>query len=737
MKIYPVIMCGGSGTRLWPLSVPERPKQFIPLVAERSSFQSTVQRLAAIKDAVTPLVIAGLAHADWIRLNLAAIGATADILLEPEPRDSAAAVAVAAAWVAARDPDGVIAIVAADHHVPDAEAFARAVETAALAAAEGWIVTLGVRPDAPATAYGYIAAAEPIAGPVLAVSRFVEKPDLERAKAYVDSGYLWNSGNFIARASTLLAAFDAFAPTVGDGARRGVETASATPVGAVLGAAFLDAPKISFDYAVMEKADRVAVLPVSFAWSDLGAWDAIWTASARDGLGNAVQGEGRLIEVTDSLVRLSGTSGPSITILGLSNIAVVGDDRNLLIAGLASSQGVKQAAQLAAPAPIPPEERLARHADVYERWLRTAALPLWSSLGGDPDGGYYDLIDQDGRPVAAAMRRARVQARQSFVYAEALNMGLPGAWRSASEHGLAYMRGRFRRADGLFRTSVDSAGAPLDEDAYLYDQAFVLLALAAQAKNTAAPEPLRLEAEALLTAIEQAMAHPAGGFREAGRQPFQANAHMHLLEAALAWIEAGGGSRWQALAEQIVELALGRFIDPDRGFLREFFDAAWAPAPGDDGRQVEPGHQFEWAWLMVRWARVSGATETLITARTLFRAGLRGVDGLRGVAMDELNEIDHVRSARARLWPQTEYLKAALTLAAEEHPSDGGGEYLVHAARAAGALWRYLETPVTGLWRDKMLEDAGFVDEPAPASSLYHIIGAVAALRTYATAAHR
>lgn len=732
MKIYPVIMCGGSGTRLWPLSLPERPKQFIPLIAERSSFQYTIQRLAAIRDAAPPLVIAGLAHADWIRLNLAAIGAKADILLEPEPRDSAAAVAAAAAWVAARDPDGVAAIVAADHHVPDFEAFARAIETAAGAAADGWIVTLGVRPDSPAIAYGYIAPAEAIAaGPVSAVSRFVEKPDLERAKTYVESGYLWNSGNFIARASILQTAFAAFAPAVGDAARLGVETAEATPAGAVLGAAFLQAPKISFDYAVMEKADRVAVLPVGFAWSDLGAWDAIWAASPRDAQGNAIQGEGRLIDVSNSLLRRTGAHGPAITVLGLSNIAVVGDDQNLLIANLAASQGVKLAAQMAAPVLPPPRGRLSRHSERYDRWLRTAALPLWWSVGADGDGGYHDLIDQDGRPLAAT-KRARVQARQSFVYAQALKMELPGVWRSAAEHGLAYMRSHFRRPDGLYRTSLDAAGAPLDEDAYLYDQAFFLMALATLAGIEAAPAPLLAEAESLLTAIEQAMTHPAGGFREAGAHPFQANCHMHLLEAALAWVEVGGGDRWRTLAGRIVDLALRRFIDPDHGFLREFFDAAWAPEAGEGGRLVEPGHQFEWAWLMARWARLSATPEPLAAARRLFQAGTRGIDIRRGVAIDELHEIEQIRSARARLWPQTEYLKAALILAVDDDASGDGG-YLAHAARAADGLWRYLETPVAGLWWDKMLEDSSFIDEPAPASSLYHIIGAVCALKVHKT----
>jgi mannose-1-phosphate guanylyltransferase/mannose-6-phosphate isomerase len=728
MTIYPVIMCGGSGTRLWPASRPNRPKQFIPLIGDHSTFQRTVLRLGEIQGARRPLVISGAVHLDWVRRNLDALGLDADVLLEPEPRDSAAAVAVAAAWVAARDPDAVVAIVAADHHIPDAAAFARAVETAATAAAEGWIVTLGVRPDAAAIAYGYIAAGAPILGDVLSVTRFIEKPDLERARSFVEAGYLWNSGNFIASARTLVEAFARHAPAVGDAARLAVERAKAVPGAGLLDESFLSAPKISFDYAVMEKTDRTAVLPVAFSWSDLGAWDAIRLASPQDAQGNAVSGDVALIDVKDSLVRLPA-HGLAVTLLGLSNVAVVADETHLLIANLAFSQGVKTAAEQARGAEIAPIERLKAHAQRYDQWLRTAALPLWWSVGADhANGGYFDLLGQAGRPVDAP-RRARVQARQSFVYAEALRMGAPGGWRPAAEHGLAYLKSRFKRPDGRFRTLVDAQGAPLDDDAYLYDQAFFLMASATLATVVDDPAPLRAECEALLGCIEQTMAHPEGGFKEAGEHPFQSNAHMHLLEAALAWIAAGDDGRWRALGERLVDLALGKFIDADGGFLREFFDSSWRPAPGADGRLAEPGHQFEWAWLIARWSRLTGSAPALAAAKRLFEVGVLGVDTRRSVAVDALDQLDRVRSARARLWPQTEYLKAALMLAECDQTGGVAIDYLAHASRAADGLWRYLDVPVRGLWRDKMLEDGEFVDEAAPASSLYHIVAAIAALR--------
>jgi mannose/cellobiose epimerase-like protein (N-acyl-D-glucosamine 2-epimerase family) len=207
---------------------------------------------------------------------------------------------------------------------------------------------------------------------------------------------------------------------------------------------------------------------------------------------------------------------------------------------------------------------------------------------------------------------------------------------------------------------------------------------------------------------------------------------MHLLEAALAWAEAGGGTRWEALADEIVALCLSRFIDPDDGFLREHFTTDWEPALGERGRLVEPGHQFEWAWLLARWARRRNEPGAELAARRLFAAGARGIDPVRGVAIDALNEDMTIRTSRARLWPQTERLKAALLL--HEGRSDADDSYLAHALAAAESLWRYLEMPTRGLWRDKLTPTNRFIDEPSPASSFYHIIGAVAALRQFGAA---
>jgi mannose/cellobiose epimerase-like protein (N-acyl-D-glucosamine 2-epimerase family) len=285
--------------------------------------------------------------------------------------------------------------------------------------------------------------------------------------------------------------------------------------------------------------------------------------------------------------------------------------------------------------------------------------------------------------------------------------------------GLDRLRAAYLRPDGQMRTLLAADGSPLDETATFYDQAFLIFALACVADATHAPQ-LEVEAAAVRDLLLE-RADSQGGLTEHGGHPYQSNAHMHLLEAALAWEETGGDQAWAALADRIVTLARARFIDPDTGCLREFFQQDWTPASGDDGRLVEPGHQFEWAWLMARYGRKRADPAVLADAWRLYEAGLKGVDLKRGIAIDAMNIDGGVRSPRARLWPQTEWLKASLILASL---SDDGRRALCleQAARAQRALWRYL-TP-QGLWHDKMLEGGKFIDEPAPASSFYHIMAA-------------
>ena len=715
MALYPVIMCGGAGTRLWPASRPSRPKQFIPLAGNRSLFQETVARVAPlVGDEGRLIIVGGLKHREWIVDQLAEMEVEAQVLLEPEARDSAAAMAAAAAWAARHDPKAIIAFVASDHHIPDHDAFRAAVTTAAEAAAEGRIVTLGVTPSEPSQAYGYI---KPSGRGLSAVEAFVEKPDRAQAQAYIDADYLWNSGNFIVSAAALIDELSAHAPAVIEAAKSALPDARAGAV-QTLGSAFAGSPKISIDYAVMEKTARASVLEVDFAWSDLGAWDSI-AASGEGDTGQHIfeDAEGCLVRAPDGIL---------VAALGVKNLAIVVEEDAVLVCDLAQAQGVKKVVdRIKTTSPrhldfvTPPPEDLAEGAARFADWMRLKALPVWSTLGQSSDGAFVEVLSLDGRALALP-RRARVQARQIFVYANAGINGWQGPWRCIVERGLDRLYADYLRPDGLCRTMLAPDGAPLDETPYLYDQAFVLFALSA-AKSAGIDDPT-LEARAVKLRDALLANGPAtGGLIEAGDQPYQSNAHMHLLEACLGWEAAGGDAGWTALADRVVDLAMTKFIDRDGGFLREFFGSDWAPAAGEDGRLVEPGHQFEWAWLLARVGRARGRADVTEAARRLYAAGRRGVSERPMIAVDALNDDGSVRSRRARLWPQTEWLKASLILA--EDATDGERQRLMDdAATALRALWLYL-TP-DGLWRDKHLPQGGFLDEPAPASSFYHIAAA-------------
>ena len=374
------------------------------------------------------------------------------------------------------------------------------------------------------------------------------------------------------------------------------------------------------------------------------------------------------------------------------------------------------------------DEDLAALSGRFDDWLLNTALPLWWENGADhAHGGFFDTLNLDGSP-AGTERRARVQGRQSWVYAVAGEMGWTGPWRKAAVQGLDFLNAHHLRPDGQFSTKTAPDGAVLDATAFLYDQTFILLALAQLQKVLPGAADWSGKASALLRAEELARRHPQGGFIESGDQPFQSNPHMHLFEAALAWCEVGGDHVWHRLADELAELCLSRMIEPSSGAIAEYFDAAWKPLPPGGAQHLEPGHQFEWAWLLGRWSRLRGHAGAYEAAKRLFEAGTRGVDPLREVAVFEMSLESRIIQPVARLWAQAERIKAAILLM---KAADGAerARYRDAAIAAANALWRYLETPFPGLWRDRMKLDGNFIEEPAPASSFYHIICGISVLR--------
>lgn len=719
--IFPVIMCGGSGTRLWPASRPSRPKQFIPLAGNRSLFQETVERVSDLSGTAGRLIIVGGAsHHSTIVEQLAEIGREAVILLEPEGRDSAAAMAAAALWTHRHAAGAVNLFVASDHHIPDAEAFRRAALIASEAAHAGRIVTLGVVPTSPSSAYGYIA---PVGTGLSEVKAFVEKPDVATAERYIADGYLWNSGNFIVRADVLHEELAQATAGLVEAVIHALDDATHDGEAVFLGERFASAPKISIDYAVMEKTRRASVLPVDFEWSDLGAWDSVHESGEGDvGL--------HIFEDADNCLVRAG-DGVMVAAIGVSNLGIIVEKDAVLVTDLRRSQDVKKVVErlkTLSPRHLdfarPVDESLVEGAVRMASWMRQAALPTWCTLGQNTEGGFEELLGQDGRRLAAP-RSARVQAGQIAVYAEAGRLGWPGPWRATLDLGLDWLNLRLLDDSGLAvaRLAVDGAGG--DEPRMLCDQAFLIRALAAanQAKPAAGLERQAAAARDHMLA----QGPPQGWLVEGGAYPYQSAANMRLLEAALSWEEVGEDAGWKPLADRIVDLARSQFIDEDTGLLREFFSSDWSPAQGADGALVKPGRQFEWAGLFARYARARSSPEMLEEAWALFLGGIKGIDAKRGVVIDAMDIGGAVRSARARLWSQAEWMKAALILAMlfEDARRD---LCLKQAARAQRTLWRYLAP--SGLWRDNMLENGRFIDEPAPARSLYHIMGAFAQART-------
>ena len=716
MAIFPVILCGGAGTRLWPASRPEKPKQFLDLTSHLSLFQETVRRVAPLADDGGRIVIvAGRDHRGFIEDQLN--GTDAVVLLEPMGRDSAAAMAAAAEWISRQNAEGVAVFVASDHHIPDDAAFRQSALDAVESAREGRIVVFGVRPTEPSSAYGYI---HPEHGGLSPVVSFVEKPDRETATRYVSQGYLWNSGNLVVGAETLLEEVRHFAPEVA------TAVAAAMPMGEgnvlELTPAFEAAPRISMDYAVLERSRKVWVLPVGFGWSDLGAWDAV-AATDTAGRGLWIGGDG------DGANLVRAAEGMVVATAGVSDLAIIAERDAVLVCHLSRSQEVKglvERLREMSPRHLTPTaaETFCATASRFEAWMRLSALPLWATLGVGSDGVFVEALDSLGQPVGD-FRRARVQARQAYVYAAAGRSGWAGPWRRLCVEGLDAFEVRHRRGDGLYRTRVSGIGETLDDTSWVYDQAFALFAFAEVAAAGVNRAVMSARAHGLILAMER-LRHPAGGWREAGDQPFQANAHMHLLEAFMAWEALEPDGPWSGLADQVVALARLHFIDPDRGFIREFYEADWTPASGVDGKLIEPGHQFEWAWLLMRWSDSRNQAWAMSAAKHLYRGGVRGVDGRTGVVVDALNDDFTVRSGLARLWPQTERLKAALVLADRAEDSERN-RFVRDAHAALRGLLRYLQP--SGLWHDRLEADGQFRDEPAPASSLYHIMVAAQQLR--------
>ncbi len=340
-QIIPVIMCGGAGTRLWPVSRESMPKQFVSLVGPTSTFQQVLTRISDPGLFLRPIIITNAEFRFIVAEQLREQGIEADIVLEPMRRDSGPAVAVAAVLAEERDPEALVLMLAADHVVRKPDEFRQACRCAAGAATAGRIVTFGIVPTYPATNYGYIRPGEKLNGShAHAVEAFVEKPDAATAATYVANHYLWNSGNFLFHAATMLAEIERFEPAMAEAAKASVDGLTRDLDFLRLAAEpFARAPRKSIDYAVMERTKLAAVVPADIGWSDVGSWSAVWDILDHDAAGNATEGPVVMLDSRNSLVR--SEKSVLTTVIGLDDVIVVSTADAVLVSARSKAEQVK------------------------------------------------------------------------------------------------------------------------------------------------------------------------------------------------------------------------------------------------------------------------------------------------------------------------------------------------------------------------------------------------------------
>jgi mannose-1-phosphate guanylyltransferase/mannose-6-phosphate isomerase len=731
-RIVSFVMSGGVGSRLWPLSREDNPKQFHDLGGGGSMLVRTVRRLKARPGGPTPVVlIAAERHAERVRNDIAGIDlAGGGAIFEPAGRNTAAAVAIAALHTLSAFGDGLVLVVPSDHEISTDDQFWASIEQGMEAATQGRLVVFGVRPDRPETGYGYIE----VAGEATAVSdvaRFVEKPDARTAQAYVDAGsFYWNTGIFLFRASMMRGAFLELRPEIWSAAEAAYAQASSDLSGLYLPLdAYSQAPSISIDYAIVERLSDIAMVEAGFRWNDLGSWQSLLEVSRSDEHGNVIVGDVVAIDCSNSYFR---SEGRLLSAVGLKDVAIVSTPDATFVAPVAQSQNVRNIVdQLERSGRLetkftPARDRVLESGAWRRRvghWLFQETLPLWSTAGVDErHGGFHEALAFDGTPIVRD-KRMRTMARQVYAFAIARQRGWEGPAERLIAHGIDFMTAHGRTDRGGFVRALGVDGRVVDPVEDAYDQSCVLLALA-HAHATGNPDALRLGKETLAFIDEFLEDRRLTGYLESpdGPKARRTNPHMHLLEAFMAWHEVTGERVHLRRAARIIDLFRSRFFDTESWTLGEYFDDDWKPAAGDKGDRTEPGHHFEWASLLVQFAAASGQADLIGYARKLYASAIAsGLNRATGLAYGAVSRQGIPLDRLSRSWPQAEAVKAAIAL-------DGasGPDLKPEIEARVGRLFRWHIDPAPlGLWIDGIDEKGRSLARDVPASIFYHLVCAL------------
>lgn len=728
IDITPVILCGGAGSRLWPMSRDEKPKQFHALFNDKTLLANTISRTSQGRyqgiEFKAPIILGSSALEDLFRGALGTFQSMpSQILLEPSVRDTAPAIASVTALANANDPDTLLLVLPSDARIDDHVELRRTIERAArICRQTDAIMTLGIAPTRPETQYGYIEQGEPL-GDGFRVQKFREKPDLETAKRYLDSGnFLWNAGMFMFRVGRMAQDFARLQSKIWQRAKQAVERSTVDGLFLHLDKLSFDAaPKLSMDFAIMEKVENVAVVPARFDWDDLGSWQQLFESAPKDEHGNARYGSSIAVESGNNYLR---SDGPIIAAAGVEGLTIVAEDNKVLVAKTDKTHLVREvtAAFKREFTQSDPSSKAE-----LKQWLFDRALPFWSANGMDFDhGGAHEALAFDGSPAHHPKKRLRVTARQIYCYAHASLMGWQGDSDRVLRHCFSTLIETGLHSDGGFIHLYNPDGTVQDDTRDLYDQCFVLMAMAWLWRAKRWPQA-REWGDKILDYLDQNLVDSVhGGYFENNHEalPRRANPHMHFLEAMLSWYDATQDERYLDRAEKIVSLFNDHFYDATTATLTERFNKDWSRiADPEADHLVEPGHHYEWAWLLMRYNKVRPSAGLKEKALGLYAtANAFGHHPNTGAAADTMSIEGGFVSNNARCWPQTEALKAAIIL--EEN---GVASAEAFRKQMLDVLLRhYIDGPIAGGWYDA-INSAGQVTAPdMPSSTFYHIYCALA-----------